>query len=164
MKKLLLVRHAKSDWNTDAKTDFDRPLNKRGHRDAPAMAERMLNKHLVPQIIVSSPAVRALTTAKYFANTFTIDEKLIQIEPTIYEASVAALLSVVNKLDNKFEFAALFGHNPGITNFAIHLCDTSVYDMPTCGVILIEFPFDDWAMVSQDTGEQAVYDFPKNDD
>ncbi|MBC7913981.1 MAG: histidine phosphatase family protein, partial [Pyrinomonadaceae bacterium] len=102
MKQLLIVRHAKSDWNTDASSDFDRPLNKRGARDAPEMAERLLKKHIIPQLIVSSPALRALTTAKYFADVFNIDKKLIQTEPSIYEASATTLLSVVNKLDNRF--------------------------------------------------------------
>ncbi|MBC7912886.1 MAG: histidine phosphatase family protein [Pyrinomonadaceae bacterium] len=164
MKQLLIVRHAKSDWNTDASSDFDRPLNKRGARDAPEMAERLLKKHIIPQLIVSSPAFRALTTAKYFADVFNIDKKLIQTEPSIYEASATTLLSVVNKLDNRFNLVGLFGHNPGITNFAINLCETEIYDIPTCGMILIEFPFDDWQMISQDTGNQLLYDFPKSDD
>ena len=164
MKQLLIIRHAKSDWNTDAKTDFERPLNKRGLRDAPAMAEKLLNKHLVPQLLVSSPAVRAISTAKIFADTFNIDKKEIGVIPAIYEASAGTLLNVVNGLENKYDFVALFGHNPGLTNLAIHLCDTEVYDIPTCGALLIEFPFDDWKMVSKDNGEQMDYDFPKNDD
>ena len=164
MKKLLLVRHAKSDWNNPSLPDFDRPLNKRGNRDAPEMAGRLLNQHLVPQKLVSSPALRALTTAKYFAVGFNIDKKEIQTEAAIYEASASALLNIVNKFDNKYDFIALFGHNPGITSFAINLCDTDVFDMPTCGVILIEFPFDDWKLISKDTGLQKLYDFPKNED
>ena len=164
MKQLLIIRHAKSDWNTDAKTDFERPLNKRGLRDAPAMAEKLLNKHLVPQLLVSSPAVRAISTAKIFADTFNIDKKEIGVVPAIYEASAGTLLNVVNGLENKYDFVSLFGHNPGLTNLAIHLCDTEVYDIPTCGALLIEFPFDDWKMVSKDNGEQMDYDFPKNDD
>lgn len=164
MKKLLLVRHAKSDWNNPSLPDFDRPLNKRGDRDAPKMAEKLLNKHIVPQKLVSSPALRAFTTAKYFADVFNIDKKEIQTEPAIYEASVSALLNIVNRFDNRYDFVALFGHNPGITSFAINLCDTDVFDMPTCGVILIEFPFDDWKMISKDTGQQTLYDFPKNEE
>lgn len=164
MKKLILIRHAKSDWNSDAKTDFERPLNKRGHKDASEMAERLLNKHLIPQLLVSSPAVRAYTTAKYFAEAFNIDKKLIKTELEIYEASPSTLLKVINDLDNKYDFVALFGHNPGITNLAISLCDTNVYDMPTCGLILIEFPFDDWKLISKNTGEEKLYDFPKNEE
>ncbi|MEJ6982298.1 histidine phosphatase family protein [Pedobacter sp. P351] len=164
MKQLLLIRHAKSDWSNSGLSDFERPLNKRGNKDAPVMADRLLNKHLIPQAIISSPALRALTTAKYFAEVFNIDKKEIQKEPAIYEASPNTLLSIVNGLDNKFDFIALFGHNPGITNFAISLCDTNIYDMPTCGVILIEFPFDDWKLISKNTGEEKLYDFPRNEE
>lgn len=164
MKQLLLVRHAKSDWNNSELSDFERPLNKRGERDAPEMAARMLDKHIIPQAIISSPALRAITTAKYFADTFNIDESLIIKEEQIYEASSNTLLNIVNQTDNKYNFVALFGHNPGLTTLAIALCDTQVYDIPTCGLILIEFPFEDWKMVSKDTGIQKLYDFPKNDE
>lgn len=164
MKQLLLVRHAKSDWNSEAKSDFDRPLNKRGERDAPEMAERFLNKHIIPQLIVSSPALRAITTAKYFAEAFGIDKKEIKTEVSIYESTANTLLKTINRLDNNVDFVALFGHNPGMTNLAINLCDTEVYDLPTCGAILIEFPFDDWKLISKDTGIQKLYDFPKNDE
>jgi len=164
MKQLLLVRHAKSDWNNSELSDFDRPLNKRGAKDAPEMAERLLNKHIIPQAIISSPALRAITTAKSFADTFNIDKSLIITEQQIYEASLNTLLNIVNSIDNKYDFVALFGHNPGLTNLAISLCDTRVYDIPTCGVMLIEFPFDDWKMISKDTGIQKLYDFPKSED
>ena len=164
MKQLLLIRHAKSDWNSGAQSDFDRPLNKRGHKDAPEMSERLLKQHLVPQHIVSSPALRAITTAEYFADTFGIDNKQIQTEPAIYEASATTLLKVLNQLDNKYNFVALFGHNPGMTNFAINLSDTEIYDLPTCGLILIEFPVDDWGSISEGTGTEKLYDFPKNTD
>ncbi|MBC8051735.1 MAG: histidine phosphatase family protein [Sphingobacteriaceae bacterium] len=164
MKQLLLVRHAKSDWNSEAQSDFDRPLNKRGQKDAPEMAERLLNKHIIPQLIVSSPALRAFTTAKHFADALGIDKTQIQLEPAIYEASADTLLNIINGLDNKYDFIALFGHNPGITNLALNLCDTQVFDFPTCGMMLIEFPFEDWKLISKDTGEEKLYDFPKSDD
>lgn len=128
------------------------------------MAERLLNKHIIPQQLVSSPAVRAFTTAKHFADIFNIDEKLIQAEPDIYEASAATLLNIINSLDNKYDFVALFGHNPGMTNLASSLCDTNVYNIPTCGVMLIEFPFDDWKLISSNTGTEKLYDFPKNEE
>ena len=128
------------------------------------MAERLLNRHIIPQLLVSSPALRAFTTAKQFADVFNIDKKQIQTEPEIYEASASTLLNVVNKLDNKYDLIAVFGHNPGITNLAVNLCDTEAYDIPTCGVVLIEFQFDDWKLISQGTGEQKLYDFPKNED
>ncbi|HEX8376945.1 MAG TPA: histidine phosphatase family protein [Pedobacter sp.] len=164
MKQLLIVRHAKSDWTSGAQKDFDRPLNKRGFRDAPEMADRLLRQHLIPQLLVSSPALRAYTTASIFAEIFNIHTKEIKTDKAIYEASSGSLLHLINAFDNRYNFIALFGHNPGITNLAINLCNTDVYDIPTCGMILIEFPIDDWKMVSKDSGEQTLYDYPKSEE
>lgn len=162
MKQILLVRHAKSDWADINLADVDRPLNNRGHKAAPEMAERLLKKHIIPQHIVSSPALRAYTTSKYFAKTFGIDKSEIQLQPDIYEASPDTLLRVINQQDNKFDFIALFGHNPGITTLAVGLCGCHIFNMPTCGMILIEFPFDDWKLISYGTGDQKLYDYPKS--
>jgi len=162
-KKLLLVRHAKSDWDNIKLSDFDRPLNSRGEKNAPEMAKRLFKKGVIPQQIVSSPAVRALTTARYFAKELGLEKSEIVKEPEIYEALTSTLMEVVNKLDNNTSFTALFGHNPGITSFVSNLCNTDLYNIPTCGVVLIEFPFDDWAMVSAGTGEMVFYDYPKNE-
>ena len=162
MKKLLLVRHAKSDWNDLKLSDFDRPLNDRGHKNAPEMAERLLRKHIIPEHIVSSPAKRAFTTAKYFAKAFGIEKSLIEKNEGIYEASSDDLLKIINDFDNSKNFIALFGHNPGITSLADSLSGAYIGNIPTCGLVLIEFPFEDWRMISYDTGKKLLYDYPKN--
>lgn len=162
MKKLLLVRHAKSDWENRDLKDFDRPLNKRGHKNAPEMAARLLKKGLIPQLLLTSPARRALTTAEYFAETLSMGKEQIREEPAIYQASSATLLNIINNLDDQYNFVALIGHNPGLTNLAINLCNCDVYNIPTCGLILIHFPFDRWNMISYWTGDQKLYDYPKN--
>ena len=162
-KQLLLVRHAKSDWDNLKLSDFDRPLNSRGEKNAPEMAKRLLKRGKIPQSIVSSPAVRALTTARYFAKELGHDKSGIVEEPEIYDALTSALMSVINDLDNQFSFIALFGHNPGITELVRNLCNKDLYNIPTCGMVLIEFPFDEWNMVSAGTGEMVFYDYPKNE-
>ena len=162
-KQLLLVRHAKSDWDNFKLSDFDRPLNSRGEKNAPEMAKRLLKRGKIPQSIVSSPAVRALTTARYFAKELGHDKSGIVEEPEIYDALTSALMSVINDLDNQFSFIALFGHNPGITELVRNLCNKDLYNIPTCGMVLIEFPFDEWNMVSAGTGEMVFYDYPKNE-
>ncbi len=164
MKKLLLVRHAKSDWSTPGQKDFDRPLNNRGNKNAPEMAKRLVKKGIIPQQIVSSPAKRALTTAGYFAEAFNFKKSDIQQEKAIYEANTTALLQVINKLDNDYDFIALFGHNPGFTDLANFLSHADIYNIPTCGMVLIEFPFDQWEMISSGTGEKLFFDFPKNEE
>jgi phosphohistidine phosphatase len=163
MKQLLIIRHAKSDWGDFKITDFDRPLNKRGLKNAPEMAQRLLDKGIIPQLLVSSPAKRAITTAKYFAETLGFSKKEIQEEPAIYEATTSTLLRTINNLDNKYDFIALFGHNPGLTDLAIKLSNFDVANIPTCGMVLIEFPFDDWKLISSGTGEKKLYDYPKHE-
>ena len=162
-KQLLLVRHAKSDWDNLKLSDFDRPLNSRGEKNAPEMAKRLLKRGKIPQSIVSSPAVRALTTARYFAKELGLDQSGIVEEPEIYDALTSTLMSVINDLDNQFSFIALFGHNPGITELVSNLCNKDLYNISTCGMVLIEFPFDEWNMVSAGTGEMVFYDYPKNE-
>ncbi|MGV3687241.1 MAG: SixA phosphatase family protein [Daejeonella sp.] len=162
-KQLLLVRHAKSDWNDIQLPDFKRPLNSRGKANAPEMARRLVKKNIIPEQIVSSSAVRAIATARYFAKELGIEESAIIQNREIYEAFPHELMSIINSLDNIYSFTALFGHNPGITNLVTSLCNKDLYNIPTCGVALIRFPFDDWKMVSAGTGELAFYDYPKNE-
>jgi phosphohistidine phosphatase len=162
MKKLLLVRHAKSDWDNPKLSDFERPLNQRGHKNAPEMALRILKKKIIPQQIVSSPATRALTTAEYFAEVFQVKKSTIVKEESIYEASSNTLLKIINRLSNDYDFIALFGHNPGITHLINGLSNADISNVPTCGMALIEFPFDDWSMISAGTGQLSLFDYPKN--
>ena len=161
-KQLLLVRHGKSDWgNLDLK-DFDRPLNKRGKENAPEMAGRLLNKGFKFDLMVSSPAKRAKTTATYFAEAYKTEH--IQFEEVIYEADSKTLLRVINSLNDEANTVIMFGHNPGFTDLANALSDADLYNIPTAGMVLISFPFDSWTMVSKGTGEMVFFDYPKNSD
>ncbi|RKD19480.1 histidine phosphatase family protein [Pelobium manganitolerans] len=162
-KQILLIRHAKSDWSNGSNSDFNRPLNPRGLRDSVDMASRLNMQHLVPQKLVSSPALRAATTCQLMAQTWHRNLSEIQFEASIYEANVTALLDVINALDDEDDLVALFGHNNGITDLAVYLSDADLFNIPTCGVALIQFPFDSWAMVSKHTGNLLMYDFPKNE-
>lgn len=163
-KQLVLVRHGKSDWAASGVADFDRPLNHRGNKNAPEMAERMSKRDLIPELLVSSPAKRALTTAKHFAESWNIPKESILKEPSIYEANTNALLAVVNRLDRQYNRVALFGHNPGLTDFLNYLADAHIYNLPTASVVYIDFPFDDWSLVSHHTGSLWLFDYPKNTD
>lgn len=115
------------------------------------MAERLINRGFKIDQIVSSPAKRAKSTAKYFAEAYNVDH--IQFEESIYEANTSALLKVLNGLDDDAASVVMFGHNPGFTDFANELCDADIYNIPTAGMVLISFPFDSWQMVSKGTGE-----------
>ncbi|MHB1177916.1 MAG: SixA phosphatase family protein [Daejeonella sp.] len=162
-KQLLLVRHAKSDWGNNNLTDFKRPLNSRGGKNAPEMALRLKKKGIMPQQIISSPALRAITTAELFAEVLGLEKTDIIKEMEIYEALPSTLLNVINNLDDKSSFTALFGHNPAITYIVRDLCNSDLDNIPTCGMVLIRFLFDNWNMVSAGTGELIFFDYPKSE-
>jgi phosphohistidine phosphatase len=161
-KQLIIVRHGKSDQGEYGMSDFDRTLNHRGNKNAHEMAERIISKGIVPELIVSSPALRAFSTAKHFADVLKVPYGDIQQQPTIYEANTTALMKVINQLNNDYERIALFGHNPGLTELINYLADARIYNLPTAGVVVIDFPFDDWLLVSQHTGSLFFFDSPKN--
>lgn len=164
MKQLLLIRHGKSDWRSLSTTDFGRPLNHRGNKNAPVMAKRILERGFAPQYLVSSPAVRAFSTAKHFAKIWGFVPNDIRLEEPVYEADKEALLTLVNNFKNNFNRIAVFGHNPGMTDFANYLCDAGISNIPTTGVVIIDFDADDWAEISYHTGTMLSFDFPKNTD
>ncbi|WP_343531936.1 histidine phosphatase family protein [Pedobacter sp.] len=162
MKQLFIVRHAKSDWGDINLRDFDRPLNHRGHKNAPEMVNRLVEKSIKPDAIVSSPALRALTTAKYFAAGWQLPSEQLDTNANIYEASVKTLLKAVNDFDPQLNKIALFGHNPGLTDLLNYLTGEYISNMPTCSVAIIEFPFDDWKLISGGTGSLVLFDYPKS--
>jgi len=160
-KQLIVVRHGKSDQGEYGMPDFDRTLNHRGNKNAHEMAERIIHKGIVPQQLVSSPALRAFSTAKHFADVLKVSYQDIQLEQSIYEANTTALLKVINQLNNEYDRIALFGHNPGLTELVNYLADAKIYNLPTAGVVVIDFPFDDWLLVSQHIGSLFFFDSPK---
>ena len=126
------------------------------------MAQRLVKRNLIPEQIVSSPALRAITTAEYFAREFGMESAEIIQESEIYDALPFTLLEIINNLDDQSDFTALIGHNPGLTSLLNIFCDTSIQNIPTCGIAFIRFPFDSWKMLSSGTGELVFFDYPKN--
>lgn len=161
-KQLLIVRHAKSDWNDASLSDFNRPLNIRGLEDAPIIGEKLLKKSFHPDLVISSPALRALSTCEIVCKKLRIDNSKIETNLNIYEASHQQLLKIINNIDNEFDKVAIFGHNNGVTDLTVYLTDTDIFNIPTSGMVLILFPFDDWNMISKGTGKVVFYEFPKN--
>lgn len=161
MKTLLLVRHAKSDWENPALEDFDRPLNERGKRDAPAMARRLLDKNINIDAIISSPAKRAAKTAKAFAESYDLKKSRLQFKEELYMAGSAAFTAVIESADDKFESIAVFSHNPGITGFANELTNARIDNIPTCGVFAIKINTDTWKNFRNAPKEFWFFDYPK---
>src|SRR5688572_32706614 len=117
MKTLYVVRHAKSCWADPGQEDFERPLNDRGKRDAPRMGKRLKEKDVNPDIMLSSPAKRALSTCKRIADVLNYEKEKIKTEPDLYHANDDTILSIVQRLKDKHNIAMIFGHNPGLTDF-----------------------------------------------
>jgi len=162
MKTLYLIRHAKSSWGDLSLSDFDRPLNERGKRNAPFMGKIIRSKGIKPDLIVSSPAKRAYSTAKKIAKEIGYKTENIKTESSIYEADVRTLLKVVNELSANAKTVMLFGHNPGFTDFTNYLSGANISNIPTCGMVCIRFSTSKWEEISRDTGTFTEFDYPKN--
>ena len=161
MKELYIIRHAKSSWGNAQLSDFDRPLNDRGRAAAPEMGGRLVAAGICPDVIISSSAVRALTTARLIASRFTSNIDIIE-ESELYHASTFLLLNIVNRLPDKFDKVFLVGHNPGLTNFAEYLSNEQFGNLPTAAVVGVRFDADSWKEISGSTGDCFLYDYPKN--
>jgi phosphohistidine phosphatase len=162
MKTLILVRHAKSDWGSGSTTDFDRPLNARGKKDAPFMGELIRDKKFKPELILSSPANRAKTTAIEIAKILFYPENKIEFVDRIYNGGNRDILKIINAIDNSINNAMLFGHNPDITSLVTLLSDGFVDNMPTCGVACIDFNIENWNEISDNrSGNLRFFEYPK---
>lgn len=163
MKRLILIRHAKSSWDYPMLSDFDRPLNPRGRRDAPIMAQRLQGLLTPPFRLIASPAVRALSTAQLFAETFEIPDAQIRIDRRIYEATPGTLLHLVNTLDETDEQVLMFGHNPGFTDLIQLLVDDRLpfIELPTCGIAVLTFDVAQWSDIVPGDAELQAFRCPK---
>jgi phosphohistidine phosphatase len=162
MKRLTLVRHAKSSWKDLSLADFDRPLNKRGKRDVPLTGQRLAALGRRPELIVSSPARRARKTAELIGRELGLADDRLVLEAAIYEAEPEALLEVVRGLDERWEHVMLIGHNPGLTEFGNLLTDCGIENIPTCGALCLDFDIGDWKSLGSGSGTVVFYDTPKN--
>lgn len=162
MRRLSLVRHAKSSWNAPELSDFERPLNPRGRREAPAMAQRLKQLEQTPDLLLTSPALRAITTARVFAQELGIAAESVQLSSRIYEAERDTLVELVRGFDPAVQHALLFGHNPGFSELAGWLARCPFQEMPTCAIVMLALPIDTWAELRRDGGQLIHYLYPKD--
>ena len=161
MKRLFLVRHAKSSWDDPSLDDIDRPLNNRGKKNAPEMGLRLRKQGIIPDLLISSPAKRAHSTARKISEAIGYPEKSILIDDRLYHGSSNSMLAILHELKKKINSAMLFGHNPGFTDFANTLCGINIYNIPTAGIVAIDFSVETWAEVDYSKGELVFFDYPK---
>jgi len=161
MKTIYFVRHAKSSWADPGLRDFDRPLNKRGIRDAPFMATLIKSKGAKPGLLISSPAKRALTTATFFARDLGIDPDDIQKEAGIYEAMPESILNIACRLPDEVDEVFIFGHNPAFTSLANFFSQDLIDNVPTCGVFKVVAGIEHWKDLSVDNARLTAFHYPK---
>jgi len=154
-KTLYLLRHAKSSWKDLTLSDFDRPLNKRGKRDVPLMAEKMEERGISPDSIMSSPARRAKKTAKLFSNVLGSPLYLV---PKLYEGNTEEMLWIIEKTFETQDEVMIVGHNPELTFLNDLLSDKEIFNIPTAGIVAIGFKN---YPIAKGQGKQLFFDYPK---
>jgi phosphohistidine phosphatase len=160
MKTLFLVRHAKSSRDDPSLPDRDRPLDDRGMQDAPKMGKRLAKRDVKPDQLLSSPALRALTTAHLIAEEVGYKRKDIVVDDRLYASSADDLLAVIRALDKKLNRVMLFGHNPAFSDLA-HRLSSEIIGMPTSAVVEFNFDTKAWSEVGEVKPAKVVFDYPK---
>jgi len=150
----LILRHAKSSWEFEELSDHDRPLNNRGRRDAPLMGRKLLKEQLVPQIIISSSAVRAHSTAKKVAKACGYEDEIL-IDPALYGSGYSDYLNVLINQEDKHDIIMLVGHNP-ISEQLVEVLTGEIVTMPTCAIACISLPITSWKQIIAKTKGQLL--------
>ena len=142
--------------------DHDRPLNERGFRNAPEMGKRIQGAGIRPDAWISSTAVRAISTAEIIAEQIGFSKDRIKRTKDLYHASASELQGFIAGLDDAFVSAILFGHNPGMTSLVANLYGLPIDNVPTCGVVHLQFREANWKAACSALPARAAFDFPKN--
>jgi phosphohistidine phosphatase len=156
----MLVRHAKSSWKQRELPDHERPLNKRGRRDAPRMGERLAQREVEVDLIISSSSTRAVATAEALAEALEYAWDEIVVEERLYEAYAEEILEVIEEQDDWVDHLMLIGHNPGLTSLANHLSSHDIENVPTCGVVQLKYRIGRWAEVGDTEPVEVSFDYP----
>jgi len=160
-KTLYLIRHAKSSWDDPSLSDFQRSLNDRGLKDSPSMAKLIKGKNIIPDLIISSPAVRAISTAEIFADELNYNRNKIVSDERIYEAAMRDLITTIREIKDENNTVVLFGHNPSLLNIANLLGNKFLPELPTCAVVGLSLKINSWNEVERNCGEVILFEYPK---
>lgn len=162
MKTVILIRHAETEKSRNGLADADRSLTKNGLADCRLMAERLARRDLSPDLIITSPAARAIQTAEVFAGVFKYATTAIAKEPILYESyDIDSFIRVINQVENQIDTVLLIGHNPTFTQLTGHILGGFEHSMKKTGIAGIKFEFESWAEVAEKTGRIIFYDTPQ---
>jgi len=160
-RRLFIIRHGKSSWDNEGLDDIDRPLAERGIRGAHDMAQRLSEMELVPDLILSSPASRALNTALIMSRVWALEPGAIQIHDALYDAFIKEIEQVVASAPDDVLNLAIFGHNPSFTIYANRFLDETLDNLPTAGVVIVTLEASGWKEISRTHVKETFLDFPK---
>ena len=163
MKRLILLRHAKSSWSEEGLPDFERPLSHRGERDAPRMGARLRDRGIRPDLVLSSPAFRARRTATLVARELDYSDEGIRLDARLYLATPAEILAVVAEQADAVDYLLVVGHNPGLTDLTnLLLPEIELANLPTAGTVVVDCAAERWADLRHAERRLVYYDYPKN--
>jgi len=162
MNTLFLIRHAKSSWKDVTIHDHDRPLNKRGKENAPRMGDRLKKRLIMPDLIFSSTALRAKATANCIGKKINFPIIKITFLRELYHASPNRLFDCISQAPDQADSIMFFGHNPGLTELAVNQWNIPILNLPTCGILKIQFKSDSWKLVGKERISSTTFDYPKN--
>jgi phosphohistidine phosphatase len=161
MKKLIFVRHAKSSWKDSSLGDLERPLKSRGEKDIELQADILAEIQLIPEMIVSSHALRALQTAKGFAAHLGLSPEQLEEKERLYHAFYHDVQDIINDLDDEMDVVMIIGHNPTATNFANKFSKDYIANVPTCGMLVLESKVNTWSEFSRYNTDLVHFSYPK---
>jgi len=161
MKKILLIRHAKSDWTNSHQTDFERPLNKRGRRNSLEMAARLVKRNIYPDLWLCSTATRARETVKLMLPAFERGLSDVKFLDKLYLASPEQIIQSIRNEGGQSDVLFLTGHNPGITELANMLSPIHIDNIPTCGIFSLDISLADWMELEAIPYSFNFFDYPK---
>ena len=159
MKNLIIVRHCKSSWKDPSLSDFDRPLNKRGNIDCELMSNYVREKEKKIDKLILSTSIRTRLTSKYFIEKIHFNS--ISYLDELYHASYSEIIKIISKIENNFNNIMVIGHNPGLTELINHFTDMRIYNIPTTGIIKVEFKEAKWSKITENKGKIVYKKFPK---
>lgn len=159
-RKLFIIRHGKSSWESIV-SDIDRPLLERGVKNSYEMSARLAERGLVPEMVMSSPANRALHTAIIMAKAWEMDDRYLLIRKSLYLPEVDDIAETIFEVDDGVASLAIFGHNPGFTQFANRFLEPQIDNVPTAGVVVVTLEMDTWNDLFNARIVDTLFDYPK---
>jgi phosphohistidine phosphatase len=161
MKELIIARHAKSSWKNNDLSDIERPLNSRGYSNANSMGQFLINKQSKPDLIYTSPAIRAFSTATIYARYLEFNYNNFSVLNELYFGSIQDIEKQLKQTSSQKNVVMIFGHNPTFTELANYYTYADIDNIPTAGIVSVIFDIDNWIEIERGKGKMNFFQYPK---